>query len=230
VTLPPQLTRAVLTQTPAAHRVQANDVLLTALNLATVHWYRQRQGGETTGLLVELESHGRHGDDAGLDLSHTVGWFTSTYPVHLDCGPVHWEDVRHGRVDLAAALNRTRRALTSVPGHGLGFGLLRHLNPGTRDTLSGLKAPWLNFNYVGRLSMPPDDAWQLDEDCGGILGGTELFAPCVEINAALLDRGAESVLTTTWFWPDHLIDADAIEELSNAWTTALTGIAAAPHS
>ncbi|MGI5350447.1 amino acid adenylation domain-containing protein [Streptomyces sp. CA-250714] len=226
VTLSPQLTRAVLTQTPAAHQVRPNDVLLTALNLAVAHWHHRRHGSETTGLLVELESHGRHADSAGMDLSHTVGWFTATYPVHLDCGPVRWEDVQHGRTDLAAALGRTHRALASVPEHGLGFGLLRHLNPQTRHALSSLNTPWLNFNYIGRLSVPPDTAWELAEDCGGIIGGTQLFMSCIEINAALLDRGDEPVLTATWLWPAQLIGTDAVEELSTAWIAALEGIAA----
>lgn len=226
--LPVPLTRALLTRVPAACGVGVDDVLLTALALAVPAWHHRRWGTAGTGVLVELEGHGRPDDVAGMDLSHTVGWFTAVYPVHLDCGEHRWSDVERGEADLSSALRRVQRAKRSVPDGGLGYGLLRYLNERTAPDLSGLPAPWLNFNYVGRLPAAPEADWEIAEDCGGIQsGGMRHFPPqrSVEINAATFDRSGGPTLTAVWTWPGELLAAGEVRELCDAWTTALRGLA-----
>ncbi|MBY0469349.1 MAG: hypothetical protein K2Q07_10265, partial [Burkholderiaceae bacterium] len=43
--------------------------------------------------------------------------------------------------------------LRAVPGRGVGYGLLRYLNPTTAPTLAGQAAPAVSFNYLGRLTV-----------------------------------------------------------------------------
>ena len=97
--LPPAETRQLLAAVPAAYHSRINDVLLTALALAVAGWRQERGQAGTTALLLELEGHGREeGLFAGVDLSRTVGWFTSLYPVRLDLGRSTWRRrLRAGR-------------------------------------------------------------------------------------------------------------------------------------
>ncbi|MFM8646422.1 MAG: condensation domain-containing protein, partial [Methylocystis sp.] len=68
----------------SVYRTGIDDLLLTALGLALYGWRRDYYGREDGALLVDLEGHGREVGESGLDLSRTVGWFTSVYPVRLD--------------------------------------------------------------------------------------------------------------------------------------------------
>ncbi|WP_159393263.1 non-ribosomal peptide synthetase, partial [Streptomyces rimosus] len=136
----------LLTTVPAAFRAGVNDVLLTALALAVVRWR-----GAGSGLVLDLEGHGREEQVvAGADLSRTVGWFTSLFPVRLDLEGVDVEDAFRGGAAAGVALKRVKEQLRAIPDHGIGYGLLRHLNPETEEALSSAPAPQIGFNYLGR--------------------------------------------------------------------------------
>lgn len=98
---------------PAAFHGEVGDVLPAALALAVRRW--RGTGGPVT---VDLERHGRE-DAFGLDLSRTVGWFTAVHPVRLDPGDG----------DAVDAVRRVKEQLRTVPDKGIGYGLLRHLDP-----------------------------------------------------------------------------------------------------
>src|SRR5262249_12441691 len=108
-------TRALLHEAPGFYGTQINDVLLTALAETCRAWTGQRR------LLVHLEGHGREELFEGVDLTRTVGWFTSLYPVRLDSA---------ADADLRGRLRSVREQLARVPGNGIGYGLLRHLGRG----------------------------------------------------------------------------------------------------
>src|SRR6202034_2551918 len=83
MTLSVEETAALLARAPRAYRTQVGELLLAALAEAFAPWTGSRR------LVLDLEGHGREeligaGEDAGgagLDLSRTVGWFTSVFPV-----------------------------------------------------------------------------------------------------------------------------------------------------
>ncbi|HEX3126989.1 MAG TPA: amino acid adenylation domain-containing protein [Thermoanaerobaculia bacterium] len=130
--LSPEATRALLKEAPEAYHTQVNDLLLAAL---------ARAAGEST-LLVDLEGHGREEIFPGVDLSRTVGWFTTTFPVALTLPP------GAGPRESILAVKETLRA---VPRRGLGYGLLRYVNPETAPLLAALPEPQISFNYLGQL-------------------------------------------------------------------------------
>ncbi|NWE36993.1 condensation domain-containing protein, partial [Pseudomonas gingeri] len=103
-------TRQLLQQAPAAYRTQVNDLLLTALARTISRWSGQ------SGTLIELEGHGREDLFDDIDLSRTVGWFTSLFPVNLTA-----------RDDLDGSIKSIKEQLRAVPDKGLGYGVLRHL-------------------------------------------------------------------------------------------------------
>jgi len=129
------LTRQLLQQAPAAYRTQVNDLLLTALARVVCRW------SGTESALIELEGHGREDLFDDVDLSRTVGWFTSAYPVRLT-----------PTTELGDSIKQVKEQLRSVPHKGIGFGLLRYLgNESARQALAQLPSPRITFNYLGQL-------------------------------------------------------------------------------
>ena len=128
LTLPAAMTGALLTRVPAAFHGGINDVLLTGLVVAVAQWCRRRGRGGGTAVLLDLEGHGREEIFADVDLSRTVGWFTSLYPVRLDPGPLDLDEAMAGGPRWAARSSCIKEQLHAVPDHGLGYGLLRYLN------------------------------------------------------------------------------------------------------
>ena len=137
---------------PAAFHGRVNDVLLTALVVAVAGWRRRSaQGKGANAVLIDLESHGREELFEGLDLTRTVGWFTSLFPVRLDAGGLDLEEAMRGGAALGEAFKGIKEQLRQVPDGGLGYGLLRYLNPETAPALSELASPQIGFNYLGRF-------------------------------------------------------------------------------
>ena len=178
LTLPPAVTDALLTRVPAAFHGGIDDVLLTGLALAVADWCRRHvqdaahvaHHGGSHAVLLDLEGHGREegfGREEGVggaevsgavDLTRTVGWFTSLYPVRLDPGLLDLEEALSGGPALGRALKTIKEQLRAVPGKGLGYGLLRYLNDETAAELAGAPARQLGFNYLGRFAAGADGA------------------------------------------------------------------------
>ncbi|MFF4214903.1 amino acid adenylation domain-containing protein [Streptomyces nondiastaticus] len=228
VTLGPEDTDALLTTVPAAFRAGPDDVLLTALALAVASWRRDRGTGDGTAVLVDLEGHGREPVGAGPDLSRTVGWLTSLYPVRLDTGVTDRDDALAGGPEAGRALKRVKEQLRAVPGHGIGHGMLRHLNPRTAPALAGLPAPQIGFNYLGRYAAAGDGAeWSVAPESAAVAPGVDGRMPMahtVEVNAVTEDRPEGPHLVATWSWPGELLAEDDVRGLADAWTAALRGL------
>ena len=174
----------LLRRVGVAYRTRINDLLLTALALAIRRW----SGGD---LLLDLEGHGREEIFPGVDLSRTVGWFTSTFPIHLRLpvdsanaaenggnsggnseGNGASGDARRFGVELGTALVAVKEQLRALPHQGVGHGMLYYLaDDETRQRLRALPRPEISFNYLGQLDT--------------LLAGSRFFAPCTE------DRGRE---------------------------------------
>ncbi len=144
VSLSDEETTALLREVPEAYHTQINDVLLTAL----VQTFAQWTGAHT--LLIDLEGHGREAIFNDIDLSRTVGWFTSIFPVLLDLrrasGP-------------GEALKSIKEQLRRIPQGGIGYGLLRYLSEDevVRNRLRSLPQAEVSFNYLGQFDqiLPP---------------------------------------------------------------------------
>jgi non-ribosomal peptide synthase protein (TIGR01720 family) len=222
--LPADVTEPLLTSAPAAFHGRVNDVLLTGLALAVTHW-RKHRGGRGTSVLLDLEGHGREEIVRGVDLSRTAGWFTSIFPVRLDTGPVDWAEVRSGGQAVGTAIKKVKEQLREIPDNGIGYGLLRHLNPVTAQELEDLPQPQIAFNYLGRIQAEDGD-WSIAAEA--LPGGEDPRMPMahlLEINAVTHDRPEGPELSVTWTWPEGLFTEDDVTELAKAWFAALSGIA-----
>ena len=126
---------------PAAFHGGINDVLLTGLVLAVADWRRRNGQRGSNAMLLNLEGHGREEIFPDVDLSRTLGWFTSLFPVRLDPGAIDLDEALAGGPALGRALKSIKEQLRALPDSGLGYGLLRYLNPQTASQLSGLATP-----------------------------------------------------------------------------------------
>ncbi|MEU2357163.1 amino acid adenylation domain-containing protein [Streptomyces misionensis] len=234
-TLPAGRTDELLTTVAAATGAGPDEILLTAFALAVTEWRRTRGHGAGGGgpVLLNLEGHGR-GDGGDAELSRTVGWFTAMHPLRLDPG-VKWHEIRDGAPAAGTALRRVRDQLRAIPGKGLGYGLLRHLNPATSGILAAGAQPQIGFNYLGRVRAgtgDPADWGAAPEDVRIAPTDPRLpFAHCLEVNAVTHDRPGGPELSVTWTWPGGLFEEPDIGALTDLWFEALDALAryAAAH-
>ena len=139
-----ETTRLLLGEVPAAFHAGINDILLIAFALACTEFL----GTSDTPIGIDVEGHGRNEDLApDIDLSRTVGWFTTKYPVALTVGGLRWAQVVAGDAALGPIIKDAKEQLRALP-DGLTYGLLRYLNPDV--DLAG-SDPTIGFNYLGRL-------------------------------------------------------------------------------
>ncbi|GAA1292609.1 non-ribosomal peptide synthetase [Saccharothrix xinjiangensis] len=144
VRLDRETTEALLTAVPPVYRTQVNDVLLSALGRALAEWTGRDE------VSVALEGHGREELLPGVDLSRTVGWFTTQFPVVL---PVRPDGAGTGWGDTLKAV---KEALRAVPHKGL-----------SHEALGGSRLPEISFNYHGRFDVAGDGLYRARRDAVG---------------------------------------------------------------
>ncbi|MCF4140792.1 condensation domain-containing protein [Streptomyces sp. Tue 6430] len=226
-------TEPLLTSVVSAFHAGVNDVLLTGFALAVAEWQESRGRG-TRGVLVDLEGHGRTGPggDAACDLSRTVGWFTGIHPVRLETGHQDWERLTATGSGAGRVLKQVKEQLRAVPDNGLGYGLLRYLNPNTRTVLAELAPPQIGFNYLGRLGGGGEAAGAVDwgpaPEAGGLGGGSDDAMPLahpLEVNAFTQDGPGGPQLVATWTWAGELLREEDVTGLAEGWFRMLRVLA-----
>ncbi|MGW7057978.1 amino acid adenylation domain-containing protein [Streptomyces sp. NPDC054904] len=221
LTLPAAVTEPLLGRVPAAFKAEINDVLLTALAAAVTDWRRRTGRGDASALLVDLEGHGREEIVEGLDLSRTVGWFTSKYPVRLDPGPAG--------TDPSAALKAVKEQLRAIPDNGIGFGLLRHLNAQTARALARYADPQIGFNYLGRLGVAATDTVDgpvVKTDMESAAEADMALPHVLDLNSRAVAHPEGLRLAASWTWPKALFSEEEIRDLATAWFEALENLVA----
>ncbi|MFD0819569.1 amino acid adenylation domain-containing protein, partial [Micromonospora zhanjiangensis] len=220
-TLPRDRAGALVERVTSAFHCGVHEVLLAGLAAAVARW----RGGNV--VLVNVEGHGRH-PVAGMDLSRTVGWFTSVHPVRLDVGGIDLAEVPGGGPAAGALMKLVKEQSRAVPGDGLGYGLLRFLNGVTAPVLAALPSPAIAFNYMGRFTGGERGgvrAWQPV----GVIGGAmdpELGSPhALEVNAVVRDTRDGPEVTLTLSWPADLFDEVEIDRFARTWSDMLSGLA-----
>ncbi|MGY9065240.1 condensation domain-containing protein [Streptomyces sp. CAS3] len=229
LTLPPEVTGPLLTVAPGLVNGTVNDVLLTGLALAVLAWRRPDTGdGDGGSVLVDIEGHGREEITDGVDLSRTVGWFTTMYPVRFDLGLPDLADARAGGPTVGAVLRQVKETLRAVPDHGIGHGLLRHGNSRTGPGLAALGIPEIGFNYLGRFPMGDTADWAAAPGHDFALDDADEGLPmahAVEVNAAAHEGPDGLTLSATWTWAGNAYPADRVRALADEWFAMLRALA-----
>ena len=222
-----ETTRMLLGEVPAAFHAGVQDILLIAFGLAWAEFLGT--GGAPIG--IDVEGHGRHEElAADVDLSRTVGWFTTKYPVSLAVGGLDWAQVVAGEAGLGAVVKDAKEQLRALP-DPLTYGVLRYLN--TEVDLDGAD-PVIGFNYLGRLGAAAaevsGDFWRPCQDDSSLTGAAAAvpmpLMHTVELNAATVDTEVGPHLHANWTWAPSAVDRAQVSRLSRLWFEALAGICA----
>ncbi|EME22130.1 non-ribosomal peptide synthetase [Rhodococcus triatomae BKS 15-14] len=243
VEVPAEISDAVLTAVPETYRGSVADGLLAALALAVTRW-RHDHGQDTSGgTLLGLEGHGREehvvATDAGgtarggrADLSRTVGWFTSLHPLRLHLPDIDLDDAFAGGRSAGAAIKAVKEQLLAIPDSGVGYGLLRYLDPEAGRELAGHPAPQITFNYLGRFATDlaaggADADWTPagEVDMQRVQDRDMPLASALDVNAVTTMRGERPVLRATWAFPAGVLTAAEVTEIAGLWTSALAALA-----
>lgn len=215
VTLSNQDTQALLQEVPAVYRTNTQEVLLTAFAQAFAQWT-----GENL-LLVDLEENGREVSTSGIDnvdISRTVGWITTTYPVLLDLEKVD----RPGD-----ALKVVKEQLRSISGEGIDYGVLRYLNKDAvvQEKIRSLPQAEVAFLYVGQIAktLPQDSLFQLTEDLPDATRSLQATRPH---KLHLIGTITEGQLQLNWYYSKNVHRLETIEKLSDNFIKALLSIIA----
>ncbi|MDB9371999.1 condensation domain-containing protein [Nodularia sphaerocarpa] len=210
VTLDSSQTRALLEAVPKAYHTEINDVLLTALALTFRQWTKQ------SSLLIDLEAHGREDLFANTNITRTVGWFTTIFPVFLELKTTN---------DLGVNLKYVKEQLRRIPQKGIGYGVLRYLNTNKNmsQTLQALPQSAISFNYLGQIDLFSSQGWIL----GLAKESTGLSSHPLNSRRYILNVNAwiaQSQLQIQWRYSHNLHDKATIEYLAKDFIKTLQAI------
>ena len=205
-------TKALLQEVPSVYNTQINDLLLTALVQSFAQWTGQ------SSLLLDLEGHGRENLFEGIDLSRTIGWFTSVFPVRLELKG-------NEQSQPGEAIKSIKEQIRQIPEKGIGYGILRYLSPdkSQKKQLSSLPSAQVLFNYLGQweqiVNSPP--ILKLASESTGLSHsskGKRLYL--IEVNS----RVVQGKLEIIWTYSEKFHNRETIEQLGQSYLTALQSL------
>nr|WP_225778800.1 non-ribosomal peptide synthetase [Pseudomonas sp. Marseille-Q3773] len=201
-------THKLLHEAPAAYRTQINDLLLTALARVIARWTGREQ------VLVRLEGHGREDLFDGIDLSRTVGWFTSLYPLKLS-----------PQAQWAGSIKTIKEQLRAVPDKGLGYGVLRYLGGSeARQLLGRLPAGEIVFNYLGQFDSSFDAATGLLTPAQESAGQNHDDATPLGSQLAINGQVFAGELKLNWTFSSERFKPSTIQRLADAYADELKAL------
>ncbi|WP_405491772.1 amino acid adenylation domain-containing protein [Nocardia sp. NBC_00511] len=220
-------TDALLTTLPALFDGTVEDALLAALALAVLRW--REQPGDS--VLLRMEGHGRQQEVVpGADLSRTIGWFTTLYPLRIDLPGIATREAVAGGPAMGAAIRAVKHQLLAVPGKGIGYGMLRYLDDDTARELPERVPGRIGFNYLGRYATADIPAgleglgWLPTDEFGDLRTSEHPDVPVtaeIEINAVVVgDR-----LQATFTFPETLLPRHEVAMLAHQWADVLSAAA-----
>ena len=210
VSLSVEQTQALLQDVPAVYNTQINDIMLTALAQTFRQWTGERC------LLVDLEGHGREELFQDVDLSRTVGWFTTVFPVRLEIG-----EIEH----LGELLKSIKEQLRCLPNRGIGYGILRYLSQDAvkQSQLEAVPQAEVSFNYLGQIDgvMSEFPFLKIAKESSGLeQSPLQNRTYLLEING-LVTSGK---LQLNWIYSDKVYQRATIERLAQGFIENLKSL------
>lgn len=210
VSLGVEETRALLQEVPEVYHTQINDVLLTALLQTFARWTG------SNSLLVDMEGHGREEIVNDTDLSRTVGWFTTHFPVLLNLRDAS---------DQKESLKSVKEQLRRIPNRGIGYGLLRYLSRDeeTRGRLRALPEPEVSFNYLGQFDQVLDESslfGAAQESSGAAKSRLGRRSHLLRINGSIMGGR----LQLAWAYSENIHRRQTVETLAENFINALRAV------
>jgi amino acid adenylation domain-containing protein/non-ribosomal peptide synthase protein (TIGR01720 family) len=197
-----QQTKNLLQEVPRVYHTEINDILLCALVKTICDW------NETNSMVVGMEGHGREHVAEEIDLTRTVGWFTTLYPLYLNTS---------GTVGLGDLIKTVKEQLRQLPEKGLGYGVLRYIN---KDDLLQGDAWDVQFNYLGQLDSIVKDSQILavgKESTGTGKSEEQGVSEKLSVNSFI----REGELVVTFSYSTLHFHGETIEKISQSFVSNL---------
>jgi non-ribosomal peptide synthase protein (TIGR01720 family) len=204
-------TRALLQDLPQTYHTQVNDALLTSLTEAFAQWTGSRS------LLIDLEGHGREALFEDIDVSRTVGWFTTIFPVPLDL---------EGTFKPSDALKRIKEQLRRIPNNGFGYGALRYLSRDHEvvERLQVQPRAEVAFLYLGQFNLAGTGSSPLlsaaSECAGPSRSSRNMRKYLFEVTAAVVD----GELKVAWIYSQNIHRRETVENLAERFLVSLRAL------
>jgi amino acid adenylation domain-containing protein/non-ribosomal peptide synthase protein (TIGR01720 family) len=210
VKLNKELTRQLLNEAGKAYKTEINDLLLTALAISIEKWTRNNS------ITINLESHGREDIFIDTDISRTVGWFTTQFPVSLTLEKEN---------DIADTIKSIKEQLRVIPNKGIGYGILRylHFDASVRERLSPKKNNEISFNYLGQFDTLKEnsDLMSVSKQSSGVsISNANHRTYIIDINSLISD----GELVISLGYSENLHKKETIEDLANTYIVELQNI------
>jgi len=211
-------TTKLISKFTSTFQTTINDILVTSLAIASSTMLGH-------GLYFSMEGHGRESDLLGMDVSRTLGWFTSIFPVHIPASPS--SNLRHALAnpdnsstrledsmqrELLALFKTAKQQLRAgTPNHGIGYGLLRYLNTSISPVFDAnlledeICASEILVNYLGKS----DGSSLGSASLGSLVDRNDIFNRLIDVNAFLRSEKFEFSWT---FAPQNIIDSFSVNE------------------
>ena len=206
VKLSTEETSMLLGSASQAYNTQINDLLLSALGQVLADWTK------TKNVLINLEGHGREELFDDVDLSRTVGWFTSLYPILLQLSSDQPEKI----------IKLTKEQLRAIPHRGIGYGILRYLceDNKVQEQLEIIPKPEICFNYLGQFDQIQSEATIWDfaiESTGGNHSSKQIHNHLLDINAVIVQQE----LKFDWAYSRNIYNQATVENLAQNYLQAI---------
>ncbi|CAF1269092.1 unnamed protein product, partial [Adineta ricciae] len=195
----------------SSYSITIYDALLTALLFSLRLWCHHDQ------FYLVLEGHGREAVDADVDISRTIGWFTTEFPIFFDFNCTHQQlSIHH--------LRNVHDQLQAVPNRGFGFGLLKYLNENANihDVLAALPEPDILFNYLGIWKTKSDRQLIETKGCPALdkIGPMNHRQRLIDFESYIIDDQLHVYVT----YSQNHFESKTIEQLVKNFSTAIQEI------
>ncbi|MEN6349572.1 MAG: amino acid adenylation domain-containing protein [Syntrophomonas sp.] len=216
VSLDSEETSMLLGKVPDVYHTRINDILLSALALAAFQWTGKKD------LLLDLEGHGREDCIAGVEISRTVGWFTSIYPVHLLLPDMPQDKINDSFI--SQTIKNVKEQLRAIPNNGIGYGILNYSARDERvKLLRENLPPQISFNYLGQLDSSLNETklfTQAEENAGLFVSPENQGIHPIEIDGYVANDKLEMIFNYSL----NLFDEATIVQFADAFKENLNRI------
>jgi len=209
-TLTEEQTRLLLQEVPQAYNTQINDILLTALVQAFGRWTGNYK------LLLDMEGHGRENVIESVNLSRTVGWFTSIFPVFFTL-----ENLHHP----GECLKSIKEQLRQIPNRGFDYGIGYYLNSDLtiQSPLKNYPKAQISFNYLGQFTSHQigEMGWKLSQESSG-----SIHSPLGQRSHLIAIHGivVDGQLDMEWQYSENFHHQTTIKNLAAAYRDSLESL------
>ncbi len=180
------------------YNTKTDELLLTAFTRAISNWSGKKE------IALTLERHGRETNNTSIDLSNTVGWFTSFFPQLFDMS---------SDTDIESSIIRIKEQIRAIPNGGIGFGILRYL----KLSLESIVYPNIVFNFLGKQAISQNETEFIQDNMRHPLSERYYF---LEINS-LIKNG---VLEMSWQFSKQAFRQETIVSLISEFKEELNKI------